>query len=166
MAELKFDQIEAEMLRAIQASARSTYGIQIEHLGIKQLQLPESITSTVFENMRAERQRLVAQYQAEGEREAKEIRSSADVQANLVLAEAKGQAIKISGGADTKAAKYYAQFNKNPTLANFLFQLRALEQATKEKTSVIVDQQTPPFNLFGGSQGSESVVSSKTNDRQ
>ena len=99
-AELKFDQIERAMLDAVQANVKRTYGIAIETLGIKQLSLPDSITSTVFERMRAERQRLVARYQSEGEREAKIIRADADAQANKILADASGEAKRILGEAD------------------------------------------------------------------
>ena len=147
-ADLKFDQIEQEILQSVQAQARSTYGIQIEHLGIKQLNLPESITSTVFERMRAERQQLVARYQTEGERDARIIRANADVQANEILARSRAEAIRITGEAESKAAEHYAEFEKNTNLAVFLFQLKALEQSLKEKTYLILDQQTPPFNML------------------
>jgi membrane protease subunit HflC len=149
-AELKFDLVESEMLKAIQAQARSAYGIQVELLGIKRLQLPESITTDVFARMKAERQKLVARFQTEGEREAKIIKASADGQANEILAKAKAEAIRITGEAETKAAGYYAVFEKYPELAVFLFQLKTLEQSLKERTHLILDQQTPPFNLLSG----------------
>ncbi len=145
-ASLKFDEIEQEMLGRVQARARDDYGIEIRLLGLKQLGLPESITSTVFQRMRAERQRLSAKYQAEGEREAKIIRAQADGTANEILAQAQGA--RILGDAEVKAQEYYGVFEKNPDLAIFLFQLRALEESLKEKSHLILDQQTPPFNLL------------------
>ena len=50
-----------------------------------------------------------------------------------------------------KAQEYYRVFEKNPELAVFLFQLRALEQSLKDKSHLILDQQTPPFNLLAPS---------------
>ncbi len=147
-ASLKFDEIEQEMLGRVQARARDDYGIEIRLLGLKQLGLPESITSTVFQRMRAERQRLSAKYQAEGEREAKIIRAQADGTANEILANAQAQGARILGDAEVKAQEYYGVFEKNPDLAIFLFQLRALEESLKEKSHLILDQQTPPFNLL------------------
>jgi membrane protease subunit HflC len=161
VSQLKFDEIEREILKAVQARARNTYGIQVEHLGIKQLNLPESITSTVFERMRAERQRLVEFHQADGDRRAKEIRAAADVAANEILYKAKAEAIRISGQADNKAAEYYAVFGKNRELAIFLFQLKALIESLKEKTSLILDQQTPPFNLLNGVESGGSSAPAK-----
>ncbi len=160
-AELKFDQVESEMLKAIQTQARSAYGIQIELLGIKRLQLPESITSDVFARMKAERQKLVARFQTEGEREAKIIRANADGQANEILAKAKAEAIRITGEAETRAAEYYAVFEKDSQLGIFLFQLKALVESLKERTHLILDKETPPFNLLGGSGNTTSGAGSK-----
>jgi membrane protease subunit HflC len=161
VANLKFDLIEQEILKVVKGEVVNTYGIDVEFLGIKQLGLPESITSTIFERMRAERQRLVARYQSEGEREAKIIRANADAQANDILSTAKAEAIRITGEADSKAATYYAEFEKSPQLAVFLFQLKALEASLKEKTSLILDQQTPPFNMLNGAAGAGTTGSGR-----
>ncbi len=147
---LKFDQIEQEMLGRIQRQAEELYGMKIELVGIRRLGLPESITTSVFERMRAERQRLVAMYQTEGEREAKIIRANADGQANEILAEARAEAIRVIGEAELKAQQYYAVFEQRPELAIFLLQLKALEEALKERSHLILDAQTSPLNLLGG----------------
>lgn len=148
VASLKFAQIEGEILDRVKTRALADYGIEIHLLGIKQLGLPESITSTVFERMRAERQRLSAKYQAEGERDAKIIRTRADGEANALLAQARAEAARILGDAEVQAQQYYAVFETNRELAVFLFQLKALEQSLKDRTHLILDQQTPPFNLL------------------
>ena len=149
-ADLKFDQIENEMFDAVQAQTKSNYGLAIESLGIKLLNLPDSITTTVFERMKAERQQLVALHQSLGERDAKIIKAKADAEANDILARANAEKEKIIGQAEQKAAEYYAQFEKNPELAKFLFELKAIEQSLKERSSLIFGPQTPPFNLFSG----------------
>ncbi len=153
-ADLKFDQIEKEMLDAMQAGTRSNYGLAIESLGIKQINLPDSITATVFERMKAERQQLVALHLSLGERDAKIIKAKADAEANDILARANAEKEKIIGQAEQKAAEYYAQFEKNPELAKFLFDLKAVEQSLKERTSLILGPQTPPFSLLNGATNS------------
>jgi modulator of FtsH protease HflC len=147
---LKFDQIEQEMLGRIQRQAEELYGMKIELVGIRRLGLPESITTSVFERMRAERQRLVAMYQTEGEREAKIIRANAEGQANEILAQARAEAIRVTGEAELKAQEYYAVFEQKPELAIFLLQLKALEEALKERSHLILDAQTSPLNLLSG----------------
>jgi len=147
-ATLKFDQIEKEMLDAVQAQAKRTYGIEIEALGIKKLNLPESITSSVFERMKAERQQLIATYQSEGASEAQIIRARANATAQDIETAANAEKTRILGEAEKKAAEYYAEFEKNPALAVFLFQLKALEPALKDRAYLILGPQIPPFNLL------------------
>lgn len=146
--EMKFDEIEREMLAGVQSQAESKYGIRIRFLGLKQIGLPESITTKVFDRMTAERQTKVRQYQAEGDREARIIRAEADSQARKLLAEAQAAVIEMSGAAEAQANDFYRIFEKNPPLATFLFSLKALEQSLKDRTTLILDQQTPPFNML------------------
>jgi membrane protease subunit HflC len=147
----KFSTIESEMLSAVQSQVReSHYGIEIEFLGIKKLGLPESVTQSVFERMTSERQVLISKSQYEGEAEAQKIRSEADRKAAEILAAAKGQATQIRGKGEADAAKYLTAFQQNPELANFLLSLSALEELLKNRSTLIFDQQTPPFDLFRG----------------
>ncbi|MCS1407227.1 MAG: Modulator of FtsH protease HflC [Verrucomicrobia subdivision 3 bacterium] len=148
--QLKFDEIEREMLEAIQSKAKDNYGIDVTLVGIKQLGLPEAITGKVFERMREERQRLVKQYQGEGEARSIEIRAEADRQRREILAEAENRATIMMGQAEAEANKYYQEFEKAPELAVFLLQLKALAAATADKTTLILDPNTRPFNLLRG----------------
>ena len=146
----KFDQIEQEMLITIQLRAKANYGIEVDFLGIKQIGLPESITAKVFERMKAEREQLVKQFKGDGDAEAIRIRSDADRERERILAEAGAQATVIQGQADAEAAKTLKTFQQNPELAIFLLKLKALEEALKDRATVILDPRTPPFDLLRG----------------
>jgi modulator of FtsH protease HflC len=146
-----FVAIENEILAAVQAQVQSNnYGIAIEFLGIKKLGFPEKVTEDVFSQMTSERQVLVEQLQREGEAEAQKIRSGAERRAAELLAAAQGQALEIKGKGEAEAAKSLEIFQRNPQLANFLFRLTALEDSLKERSTLIFDQQTPPFDVFKG----------------
>jgi len=146
-----FIAIEKEILNAIQTQVRANdWGLDIEFLGIKKLQLPEAVTASVFERMQAERKMLADRSQYEGEAEAQKIRSEADRRAAELLADAEGQATQIRGKGEAEAAKSLAAFQENPELANFIFRLNALENSLKERSVLIFDQNTPPFDLFRG----------------
>ncbi|HWH70827.1 MAG TPA: hypothetical protein VNT26_15670, partial [Candidatus Sulfotelmatobacter sp.] len=119
-------------------------------LGIKKLGLPENVTQSVFERMTSERQVLISKSQYEGEAEAQKIRSEADRKAAELLANAEGQATQIRGKGEAEAAKSLAVFKENPELANFIFRLNALEGSLKDRSVLIFDQHTPPFDLFRG----------------
>lgn len=147
---VKFDQFEADVLKEIAGPASEKYGIKIELVGVKQLGLPEAITGKVFERMRAERDRLVKQYQGEGNARAQEIRSEADRKRDELLAKARADALRVMGEADAQASKELAILEKNPGLAVFLYQINALKEALRERTTLFLDQKTAPFNLLSG----------------
>jgi modulator of FtsH protease HflC len=147
----KFLQIENEILAAIQSQVHANnYGLDIEFLGIKKMGLPESVTQSVFERMTSERQVLISKSQYEGEAEAQKIRSEADRKAAELLANAEGQATQIRGKGEAEAAKSLAVFQQNPELAKFIFKLNALEGSLKERSTLVFDQHTTPFDLFRG----------------
>lgn len=147
---LKLRQLENEMLAVIRGRASTNYGIQVSMLGIKQIGLPEGITSKVFDRMRAERLRLVKQYQSEGESEAIRIRAEADRVRAETLSRAEAEVTTLRGVAEAEAATHYAVFQRDPELATFLIQLNGMANALKERTTLVIDPQTPPFNLLRG----------------
>jgi membrane protease subunit HflC len=149
-ARLKLTVVEREMLDLIQPRAATNYGIAIELVGLKQFGLPESITAKVFERMRAERQALVKQFQSEGEAEAIRIRSDADRQRQELLARAEAEALVLRGQGEAEAAKSFAVFERNPGLAMFLLELNALSESLKERSTLVLDPQMPPFSLLSG----------------
>jgi membrane protease subunit HflC len=146
-----FVAIENEVLGTIQAQLRTNnLGLEIEFLGLKRLQLPENVTQSVFERMTSERKVLADRFQYEGEAEAQRIRSDAERKAAELLADAEGKATEIKGKGEAQAAKSLAVFQQNPELASFIFRLSALEGSLKERSTLIFDQHTPPFDLFRG----------------
>lgn len=149
--ELKFVEIEKEMLEAIQSQTQSkAYGIKVEFLGIKRLGLPEQITTKVFERMKQERQRLVDKYQAEGEGRAIEIRAEATRNRDQLISKAEAEATRIRGSADAEATEAYRVMEQNPALALFLQKLNSMELILKDKATLILDPRTAPFDLLRG----------------
>jgi len=148
---VSFVAIENEILTAIQSQLQTNnFGLQIEFLGIKRLQLPESVSQSVFDRMTSERKVLAERFQAEGDAQSARIHSDADLRAAQLLAGAQGQATEIKGQGEAEAAKSLPVFQQNPELAIFIFRLAALEDALKDKSTLIFDQRTPPFDLFRG----------------
>ncbi|HEX4644166.1 MAG TPA: protease modulator HflC [Verrucomicrobiae bacterium] len=147
--QLKFAEIEKEMLAIIQSQVNSKgYGIEMEYLGVKKLGFPESVTAEVFKRMTSERQVLISKTQYDGEAKASNIRSEADRKSAEMVYDAEAAATKIRGEAQAQAAQYFAVFEKNPALANFLLELNALDLSLKDRATLIFDQHTQPFNLL------------------
>ncbi len=151
---MKFDQIEEDILRPVAKESYERYGIEIAFFKIKRLLLPEAVTEKVFERMRAERERLSKKYRAEGEAEAIRIRAMADSEKEKIIVRAESQGRIIKGQADAEATKYYEVFKENEEFAIFLKKLEALEETLKQKSTVILDTRTPPFDLLEGEKDS------------
>lgn len=98
--------------------------------------------------MQAERDQVASTLKAKGDAEAETIKSTANTERAKILAEAEAKATTLKGEADAEAAKWFSVFNQNPELAIFLSQLRALEETLKEKTTLVLDPRTPPYNLL------------------
>ena len=146
---MKFTQIESNILVRVQERVKSQkYGIEIKFLQIKKLGLPESVTKTVFERMASERQVVIVKIQSDGAADASRTRADADSKAAQILNAADAESLKIRGDGEAKAASYLKEFRKNPELAVFNMKLTALEQMLKEKTTLILDQSTPPLDLL------------------
>jgi membrane protease subunit HflC len=148
-AQLKFAAIENEIQTAVQTElATHNYGISIEFLGVKKLGLPESVTQTVFDRMKSERTKYISEAQFKGEAEATKIKSAAERQAADVIANAQAAATRIEGEGVAEAAKTLSVFQQNPELAIFQLQLEALKSSLNQKSTLIFDERTPPFDLF------------------
>lgn len=147
---VKFDVIEGEMKAVMAATTLSAYGVAIDLVGIKELGLPEALTAKVFERMKSEREKLVKKYQGEGNAEADRIRSEAELRRKELIAQAENEAQRILGGAEQEASKHYQTLQQDPELAVFLLSLRSLEGSLKERSTLILDERTPPFNLLKG----------------
>lgn len=146
---LKFDAIQTDIEQAVQAElATNKCGIQLEFLGLKRIGLPEGVTQTVFDRMKNERQVLISREKNEGARRAQEIKATADRQAADTIANAEAAATRIRGEGEAEAAKTLPVFQQNPQLANYLFRLDALQQSLNQKSTLIFDERTPPFDLF------------------
>jgi len=147
--QLKFDEIEAQIQQEVQVDlTTNNYGISLEFLGLKKIELPESVTQSVFERMKADRQLLINKEQYEGEKEATIIRADADRQAAETIANAQAAAIRIRGEAEAAAAPTLRVFEKDPDLYIFLLRIEALKASMNQKTTLIFDDRTPPFDLF------------------
>jgi modulator of FtsH protease HflC len=147
--ELKFAEIEQEILMRVRNRLQTNnYGMDVAFLGIKKLGLPESVTKEVFERMGSERQILVTQIESEGNARAANIRAEADRNAAKLVSDAEAAALRIRGEAESQAAQSLQTMNQEPELAKFLLNLTGLEMFLRERTTLILDQNTSPLDLL------------------
>ncbi|MDR2759709.1 MAG: protease modulator HflC [Spirochaetaceae bacterium] len=148
---VKIDEIEAAILAMASPGALGNYGIHIELVQLKRLALPASNVESVFEQMRADRQKFVTQLLSEGERDAAIIRSKAEADAARIVADGRTQAAAIEAETEKQVAAIYADtYKKDPALFTFLKRLTALEEAVNDKTVMIMSSEESPFSVLTG----------------
>ena len=111
-------------------SAMRSLGVQIVDVRIKQIDLPESVSESVFKRMRAERMSLANALRSSGEEAAAKIRADADKQAQVLVAQAESQASALRGQGDAQAARTYAQaYGQDPKFFDFYRSLEAYRRS-------------------------------------
>ena len=147
--DLKFDAIQSEIEQSVQSELRTNnYGIELEFLGFKKIGLPESVTQTVFDRMKNERQKLISLAENTGKSEAQKIQSAADAEAAKTIANAQATATRIEGEGVAEAAKTLPVFEQNPDLAVFLLRIDAIKKSLNQRSTLFFDERIPPFDLF------------------
>ncbi len=125
------------------------YGIQVIDVRIKRADLPQEVTHSVFERMKAERQRIAKRYRSEGEEEAVKIKADADKQKTIELANAYEQAEKLKGEGDAQALTIYAQaYEKDPEFYSFLRTLEAYVNSLGKDTTIILPSDSEFFKYL------------------
>jgi membrane protease subunit HflC len=147
-SKIKFDEMQNEMLADLGAAVRSSYGIEVKALGIKQLKVSEDVSKDVFERMRAERNRRTQAIIAQGNAEATKIKTDADSKKTELLAAAEARAKAIRGEGDAEAAKYYKMLEADPELAMFLRDIDALKKVLENRSTIVLSADAEPFKLL------------------
>ena len=105
--------------------------------------------------MRSERNRLAEELRAEGNELSNEIRSAADKQRVILLAEAYKTSEQIRGEGDAKAAAIYAAaFSKDSEFYEFTRSMRAYGATFNNKSDILViDPKSDFFKYLNKSKG-------------
>ena len=142
----------AIMKRLTEAAARevSNLGMNIIDVRIKRIELTDTVTSSVFDRMQAERKEEANKHRSEGHEQEEIIRSDADRQRQVILADAQRDAEKIRGEGDARAAATYAAaYEQDSEFYSFHRSLQAYETAFSGDHDVMVlDPGSEFFNYF------------------
>jgi len=132
------------------------FGIEIVDVRIKQIELPQDVRNSVFERMRAERERIAKDHRAQGEEAAKGIRAVAERERTVLLAEAHRDAEMIRGEGDARATEIYASaFGKNEEFYEFYRSMKAYRSALANGNDVLVLEPDSEFFKYFGTDAGE-----------
>jgi modulator of FtsH protease HflC len=145
-----------ETLRKQANASAQPLGIDVVDVRIKAIDLPTEVSTSVFDRMRAERQRVAAEHRANGRSLAEAIRAKADATVTITLATANEQASQLRAQGDSQAAQIYTQaYNSDPNFYAFYRSLLAYRNTFNSKQGILVlSPQTQFFNNFVGSANS------------
>ena len=137
------DQLMSDMRKNLGNSV-SDLGIEIIDFRVKRIDLPPELSNSVYEELRAEGNEL-----------SNEIRSAADKQRVILLAEAYKTSEQIRGEGDARAAAIYAEaFSKDPEFYEFTRSMRAYDATFNNKSDVLViDPKSDFFKYLNKSKG-------------
>ncbi|MEW5802975.1 MAG: protease modulator HflC [bacterium] len=151
--EMEVEKIFQQITDNCRRRAEKDYSIKIASVKLKQLILPQQNKQSVFDRMRAERQRIAKQYRAEGEEEAMKIRAATDKETKTILSEAYRTAEITKGEGDADAIKIYGEaYGKNMQFYRLLRTLQAYQKFLNEKTTVVLSSGSELFKLLSEGQ--------------
>jgi len=132
------------------------FGIEIVDVRIKQIELPSEVSTSVFQRMRAERERIASELRAQGQEAAKGIQAVADRDRTVILAEARRDAEILRGEGDALATEIYADaYGENQEFYEFYRSMTAYRAALANQGDVLVLEPDSEFFRYFGSSTSE-----------
>ncbi len=125
------------------------YGIVLSDLRVKMLNFPEKNQQSVFQRMRAEREKIARLYRSEGTEEAAKIRAIADKEKVILLSQAYEKAEQIRGEGDARSIKIYAEaFRQDSRFYEFVRSLQAYEKLFDGKTTIVIPADSELFKFL------------------
>ncbi len=143
------DELMNIMLTSLDESV-ADLGVEIIDFRVKRIDLPSNLSSSVYERMRTERNRLAEELRSEGKEIAREIKAIADKDKVVILAEAYKEAEQIRGSGDAEAAGIYAEsFSQDPEFYEFTRSMKAYVETFENKSDVmLIDSESEFFQYL------------------
>lgn len=118
-----------DMMEELQEQAGANadqFGIAINDVRIKKIELTEEVLGSVFNRMETQRTEYANELRSLGRERAEEIRADADRQVRIRLAEAERDAARLRGDGDARATSTYAAaYQRDPEFYSFIRSLEA-----------------------------------------
>lgn len=113
----------AELIKDMLATASSAaqgLGVELIDVRVKQVEFPDDVRNSVYQQMREERARIAAERRAEGMEISEQKKSTADKERTIILADANKDSQIIRGEGDASAADIYASaYSQDPEFYAF-----------------------------------------------
>ena len=146
----------ARQMQLIQSQVNEeakNFGIEIVDVRIKRADLPPANSDAIYKRMQTEREREAKEFRAQGAEIAQKIRSTADKDVTVILAEANKKSEIMKGEGDGERNKIFANaFGRDPQFFAFYRAMQAYEKALiGGETSLVLSPDSDFFKFFGKS---------------
>ena len=142
----------ADLLTTKLGTNLETYGIKVEKIETKMLDLPDENKEAVYDRMISERNNIAASYIAQGEQQAQEIKNDTDEEVTVILAKAQKEADEIIAEGEAEYMRILSDAYNNPDKADFYSFVRQLDamKATLANgdDTIVLDKDSPIAELF------------------
>jgi membrane protease subunit HflC len=129
------------------------FGIELIDIRIKRIDLPPEVSSSVFQRMRAERERVAREFRSQGAERAELISAEADKQKQVIVANAQREAENVRGRGDAESAEIYAKsYGKNPEFYAFHRSLQAYQASFENTQDTLVLKPNSDFFKYFSSE--------------
>jgi modulator of FtsH protease HflC len=145
-------------IRELVNEEAKSFGIEIVDVKIKRADLPQANSQAIYRRMQTERLREASEFRAQGAETAQRIRSRADREKTVLIAEAQKQSEILRGEGDGKAVKIFADaFGKDADFFAFYRSMQAYGQALgSDDTTLVLSPESEFFRYFGDIDGKAS----------
>jgi len=133
------DQLMDAINRELDVVARSELGVEMIDVRVKQIDLPQEVSESVYQRMNAEREKEARELRAQGQELAEGIRAAADREVTVIEANAYRDSQEIRGEGDAEATRLYADaFGQDPEFYAFTRSLRAYQDSFQSSGDMIL----------------------------
>lgn len=131
------------------------FGIEVIDVRVRRADLPEQNSQAVYQRMQTERQREAAEFRAMGSQRGQEIRSRADRDVTVMVAEATSRAEQIRGEGDAQRNRIFAEaFTRDRDFFAFYRAMQAYEAGLKAgDTRMVLKPDSEFFRFFANPSG-------------
>ncbi|MEE6076504.1 protease modulator HflC [Avibacterium paragallinarum] len=127
----------------------SELGIEVVDVRVKQINLPDEVSSSIYQRMRAERDAVAREHRSQGKEKAAFIQADVDRKVTVILATANKTAQELRGNGDAAAAKLYADaFAQEPEFYSFVRSMKAYEKSFAESNNMLILKPDSDFFRF------------------
>ncbi|MBK7300184.1 MAG: protease modulator HflC [Moraxellaceae bacterium] len=133
------DQMMQQLTQETNTLAKKEFGIEVVDVRVKRVDFPESISESIYNRMRTEREREAREHRSHGNELAETIKAESEREQKVIMAEAYKQSETLRGEGDAQAASIAAAaFGKDAEFYRFYRSMQAYKASFNKSSDMMV----------------------------